>query len=47
MWDAPAPEGHFTYIDLCVDALAYNVTRPAIPAREVPEPVGTVTERGS
>lgn len=25
MWSAPAPEGHFTYIELTVDDLAYNV----------------------
>ena len=31
MWDAPAPEGHFSYIEFTVDDLAYNVTTPAIP----------------
>jgi hypothetical protein len=35
MWDAPAPEGHFVYIDFYVDALAYNVTSPAIASRDV------------
>jgi hypothetical protein len=31
MWDAPAPEGHFSYIEFNVDNLAYNVARPEIP----------------
>jgi hypothetical protein len=31
MWDAPAPEGHFTYIEFSVDDLAYNVATPKIP----------------
>jgi hypothetical protein len=30
-WDAPAPEGHFAYIEFSLDDLAYNVTAPAIP----------------
>lgn len=33
MWDAPAPEGHFSYIELYVDDVAYNVTAPDIPSR--------------
>ena len=32
LWDARAPEGHFSYIEFSVDDLAYNVTSPAIPA---------------
>jgi hypothetical protein len=32
MWAAPAPEGHFTYIEFTVDDLAYNVTAPEIPS---------------
>jgi hypothetical protein len=31
-WDAPAPEGHFPYIEFVVDDLAYDVTTPAVPA---------------
>jgi hypothetical protein len=31
MWDASPPEGHFAYIEITIDDLAYNVTTPAMP----------------
>jgi hypothetical protein len=31
LWTAPAPEGHFAYIEFFVDDLAYNVTSPSLP----------------
>jgi len=34
MWEAPVPEGHFTYIEFHVDDLSYNVTTPGIAPRD-------------
>jgi hypothetical protein len=31
MWFAPPPEGHFAYIDVHIDDIAYNVADPRIP----------------
>jgi hypothetical protein len=36
MWDAPGPEGHFSYIEFSVDDLADNVSTPAIEQRSAP-----------
>ena len=38
-WDAPAPEGHFTYIEFHVDDIAFDPGRSEVPARSASEPL--------
>jgi hypothetical protein len=37
MWDAPAPEGHFSYIEFSLDDLVYDVTAPLDLQSEPPQ----------